>query len=110
PGVKAIGNAALAAVLLFGAIRVEHGRITVGVLAAFVLYLRRFIDPLLDLSQFYNLFQAAAAALEKLSGVLEEPPAVPFAASGVAGLPGAGAVRLDHVSFGYRDNLVLHDV
>ena len=50
---------------------------TVGVLAAFLLYLRRFFAPMEELSQFYNLFQAAAAALEKLSGVLEEAPSVP---------------------------------
>ena len=50
---------------------------TVGVLAAFLLYLRRFFEPMQELSQFYNLFQSAAAALEKLSGVLEEQPAVP---------------------------------
>jgi ATP-binding cassette, subfamily B, bacterial len=109
PGVKALGNAALAGVLLVGAVRVEHGRITVGVLAAFVLYLRRFIDPLLDLSQFYNLFQAAAAALEKLSGVLEEPPAVASPASSTR-LTASGLVRLEHVTFGYRDRAVLHDV
>ena len=46
-------------------------------LATFLLYLQRFFDPLQDLSQFYNTFQSAAAALEKISGVLEEAPAVP---------------------------------
>jgi ATP-binding cassette subfamily B protein len=117
PFVKAMGNAALAAVLLVGAIRVEHGRITVGILAAFVLYLRRFIDPILDLSQFYNLFQAAAAAFEKLSGVLEEEPSVPEPPPGTAVVPPAGApgrpvgaMALRNVSFGYRDRLVLEDM
>ncbi|HET6794139.1 MAG TPA: ABC transporter ATP-binding protein [Acidimicrobiales bacterium] len=116
PGVKALGNIALAAVLLVGALRVEHGHITVGILAAFVLYLRRFIDPILDLSQFYNLFQAAAAALEKLSGVLEEEPSVPEPAADRARAPvadperAAGELRMRSVSFGYRDNLVLHDL
>src|SRR2546422_3742596 len=43
-----------------------------GVLAAFLLYLRRFFEPMQELSQFYNLFQAAVAGLEKLSGVLED--------------------------------------
>ena len=47
---------------------------TVGVLTAFLLYLRQFFAPMEELSQFYNLFQAAAAATEKLSGVLAEPP------------------------------------
>ena len=117
PGVKAMGNAALAAVLLVGALRVENGHITVGILAAFVLYLRRFIDPILDLSQFYNLFQAAAAAFEKLSGVLEEEPSVPEPAPEAAVVPPpptrrrpVGEVALRGVSFGYREDLVLENM
>lgn len=110
PGVKALGNATLAAVLLVGAVRAEHGEITVGILAAFILYLRRFLDPILDLSQFYTLFQAAAAALEKLSGVLEEEPAVPEPEQPVAPAVAGGEIELSGVSFGYRDNLVLRDL
>ena len=43
----------------------------------FLLYLQRFFDPLQDVSQFYNTFQSAASGLEKISGVLEQEPAVP---------------------------------
>lgn len=116
PGVKALGNASLAAVLLVGAVRAEHGRITVGVLAAFILYLRRFLDPILDLSQFYTLFQSAAAALEKLSGVLEEVPSVPepagpvpapIPAPAVLAVPVRGEITFTGVDFGYRDRLIL---
>ena len=46
-------------------------------LAAFLLYLRQFFEPMQEISQFYNTFQSASAALEKLSGVLEEEPSVP---------------------------------
>ena len=46
-------------------------------LAAFLLYLRRFFEPMQELSQFYNSLQSATAALEKLAGVLDEQPAVP---------------------------------
>ena len=81
---------------------------TVGVLAAFLLYLRRFFAPMEELSQFYNLFQAAAAALEKLSGVLAEPPSVPEPAEPTP-LPHAhGELRFEGVEFGYRDRTVLH--
>jgi ATP-binding cassette subfamily B protein len=109
PGIKTLGNTALAAVLLIGAWRVEHHTITVGILAAFVLYLRRLIDPVLDLSQFYNLFQAAAASLEKLSGVLEEQPSVqePSPDQATPLRQASGEIRLEHVTFGYRDSLVL---
>jgi ABC-type multidrug transport system fused ATPase/permease subunit len=116
PGVKVVGNVAVASVLLIGGSRVLHGEVTVGVLAAFLLYLRRFIEPVQELSQFYNVFQSAAAALEKLAGVLEEEPAVPEPAQADAvALPVervAGEVRLEHVSFSYGrgDGAVLDDV
>jgi len=110
PGVKLMGNVALAAVLLIGGSRVLQGQITVGVLAAFLLYLRRLIDPILDLSQFYTVFQSAAAALEKLAGVLDEPWAVPEPEV-PAGLPAArGELRFSGVSFAYREETVLHRV
>ena len=64
-------------VLLYGGYRAYHGDVTVGVLAAFLLYLRQFFEPMMEISQFYNTFQSASAALEKLSGVLEEEPDVP---------------------------------
>ena len=74
PGVQLVGRMTTAVVLLYGGWLVLDGQMSVGVLAAFLLYLRRFFEPMQELSQFYNLFQAAAAGLEKLSGVLDEPP------------------------------------
>jgi ABC-type multidrug transport system fused ATPase/permease subunit len=113
PGITLVGNLAIGAVLLYGGLRVIDGDMKVGVLVTFLLYLQRFFDPLQDLSQFYNTFQSAAAALEKISGVLDEAPAVPEPPDPVP-LPGAGeagrggrTVRFDAVGFGYRDNLVL---
>ena len=110
PGITLVGNLATGAVLLYGGWRVANGDIKVGVLATFLLYLQRFFDPLQDLSQFYNTFQSAGAALEKISGVLDEPPAVPEPAA-PARLPagdGAGRqVEFRSVRFGYRDAVVL---
>jgi ABC-type multidrug transport system fused ATPase/permease subunit len=110
PGITLVGNVATGVVLCYGGLRVLDGDIKVGVLATFLLYLGRFFDPLQDLSQFYNSFQSAAAALEKISGVLDEPPAVPEPAVPVP-LParhGAGrGVRFAGARFGYRDSLVL---
>lgn len=76
PGIKLIGNVTVAAVLCYGGARVLDGHIAVGVLAAFLLYLRRFFEPMQELSQFYNSLQSATAALEKLAGVLDERPEV----------------------------------
>ncbi len=63
--------------LAYGGYLAYHGQVTVGVLTAFLLYLRQFFEPMQDISQFYNTFLSASAALEKLSGVLEEKPDVP---------------------------------
>ena len=102
PTIKLLGNVTIAVVLLYGGSRAIDGQVKVGVLAAFVLYLRRFFEPMQELSQFYNSFQSAAAALEKLAGVLEEQPAVPEPAAPAALPPARGAVMFAGVEFGYR--------
>jgi ATP-binding cassette subfamily B protein len=108
PGVQLVGRLTIALVLLVGSDRVLDHHMTVGVLAAFLLYLRRFFAPMEELSQFYNLFQAAAASLEKLSGVLAEPPSVPEPEVPVPLPEPHGEVRFRGVEFGYRDRTVLH--
>ena len=124
PGITLVGNVATGVVLCYGGLRVIDGDIKVGVLATFLLYLGRFFDPLQDLSQFYNSFQSAAASLEKISGVLDEPPAVPEPAhpvplparGGPAKEPARGGpdaqaggreIRFEAVRFGYRATPVL---
>ncbi|HIT75443.1 MAG TPA: ABC transporter ATP-binding protein [Candidatus Avipropionibacterium avicola] len=101
PGVKLIGNLTIALVLTYGGWRVMHGEMTVGVLAAFLLYLRQFFEPMQEISQFYNTFQSANSALEKLSGVLEEEPTVAQPTEPVAIGKAAGEVRFDQVEFSY---------
>jgi ATP-binding cassette, subfamily B, bacterial len=76
-GISLVANVVIATVLVYGGVLVIDGSMKVGVLASFLLYLQRFFDPLQDVSQFYNSFQGAASALEKLSGILEEDPSVP---------------------------------
>jgi ATP-binding cassette, subfamily B, bacterial len=112
PGVTLVGNLAIGAVLLYGGYRVLDHQMEIGVLVTFLLYLQRFFDPLIDLSQFYSQFQSAGAALEKISGVLEEPPAVPEPELPVA-LPVSSAgrsVQFESVRFGYRKSIVLPDM
>jgi len=113
PGVTMVGNLAVGAVLLYGGLRVIDHQMQIGILVTFLLYLQRFFDPLVDLSQFYSNFQSAGAALEKISGVLDEAPSVPEPADPVA-LPGAAnaarggrTARFESVRFGYRQAVVL---
>jgi ATP-binding cassette, subfamily B, bacterial len=109
PGISLVANVIIGVVLCYGGLRVIDGDIKVGVLASFLLYLQRFFDPLQDVSQFYNSFQGAASALEKISGVLEEEPSVAEPAV-PAQLPPAVSgrrVRFESVRFGYRKTVVL---
>jgi ATP-binding cassette, subfamily B, bacterial len=76
PGVKLVGNITTGVVLLYGGYRVLNGQMTIGTLAAFLLYLRMFFEPMQEISQFFNTFQSASSALEKLAGVLAERPGI----------------------------------
>jgi ATP-binding cassette subfamily B protein len=104
PGISLVANVIIGVVLCYGGLRVIDGDIKVGVLASFLLYLQRFFDPLQDVSQFYNSFQGAASALEKISGVLEEEPSVAEPAVPALLPPAASGrrVRFESVRFGYR--------
>lgn len=111
PGVRLLGRLTNVGVLLYGAVLFRADAITIGTLIGFVWYMNRFFGPLQDLSQFYNVFQAASAALEKLAGVLEEPDAVPDPADPTILEQPSGEIKFDHVTFSYRDDkVVLHDV
>ncbi|MBT2227245.1 ABC transporter ATP-binding protein [Nonomuraea sp. NEAU-A123] len=101
PGIKLIGNVTVAGVLVYGGWLALHGEVTVGVLAAFLLYLRQFYEPMQEISQFYNTLQSAGAALEKLSGVLEEEPAVPEPREPEALPKARGKVKFEGVRFAY---------
>jgi ABC-type multidrug transport system fused ATPase/permease subunit len=111
PEIRLIGNVTIAVVLLSGGYLAYHGEVTVGILAAFLLYLRQFFEPMMDISQFYNTFQSASAALEKISGVLEEEPSVLEPTDPIALTDARGEIGFDHVRFSYVDGVdVLPDL
>jgi ATP-binding cassette subfamily B protein len=111
PGISFLGRLTTLAVLALGGLLVTRGQLTLGVLTAFVLYVRQFFEPMQDLSQFYTLFQAAAAALEKLAGVLDESSTVPEPDGPVRlDRPLRGELELRTVTFGYLEAPVLHAI
>ena len=109
PGVKLVGNVTTGAVLLYGGYRVLHGEMTIGTLAAFLLYLRMFFEPMQEITQFFNTFQSASSALEKLAGVLAVRPAIADPQRPVPPAePVRGALSFQDVTFGYvPDRVVL---
>jgi ATP-binding cassette subfamily B protein len=107
PGLVLIGNVAVAVVLLVGGFRVAEGQLYIGALLAALLYTRRFFDPMEDMAMFYNSYQSAAAALEKISGVLEEHPGVPDPVTPVDLWKAQGLVDFAGVSFAYQSDRVI---
>ncbi|MBD7957338.1 ABC transporter ATP-binding protein [Microbacterium sp. Sa4CUA7] len=100
PGLMAVSAVTVAAVLLWGGIRLIDGTIALGTLAV-VLYVRNFFAPLGEVAFFLNSYQSAAAALEKVSGVLEEEPTVPDPAKPLDLWQAKGHIRFQDVEFGY---------
>ncbi|MFI9405795.1 ABC transporter ATP-binding protein [Nocardia sp. NPDC052316] len=98
---RLLGNLTTVIIILVGAWQVIEGNLAVGVLAAYLLYLNEFYGPLDELAQVFNSYQSAAAALEKISGVLEEEPSVVEPTEPTPLAKAEGAVLMDRVSFGY---------
>jgi ABC-type multidrug transport system fused ATPase/permease subunit len=109
PFVDFLSTAATAVVLGYGGYLYFHGSITEGTLLAFLLYLSNFFDPVQQLSQLYNTFLAAVAALDKIMDVMDEEPEVVDRPGARELPPIEGHVAFEHVRFGYGDGPeVLH--
>lgn len=103
---------AITATLAIGTRRVIDGSMTVGTLVAFLLYLDWFFQPIINLSNVYNLLQSALAALAKLFGIMDEKPAV-VDRPGAFDIPDpvSGKVEFDDVGFAYVAGVpVLEDI
>jgi ABC-type multidrug transport system fused ATPase/permease subunit len=103
PFVDLLSSIALAVVLGYGGHLYFQGEVTLGTLFAFMLYVQNFFDPVQQLSQLYNTFLSATAALDKIVDVLDEEPEV-LDKPGAQPLPRVeGHVRFDNVRFGYGE-------
>jgi len=101
PAVDFLSSLATAIVLGYGGYLLIDGQVTIGTLLAFFLYLANFFDPVQQLSQLYNTFLSATAALDKIVEVLDEEPEI-VDAPGALELPRIdGRVRFEGVRFGY---------
>jgi ATP-binding cassette subfamily B protein len=103
PFVDLLSSAATAVVLGFGGYLVFDNSLTIGTLFAFVGYLANFFDPVQVLSQLYNTFLAAVAALDKIIDVMEEEPEIDDGPDAVPLERIRGRVSFEGVRFGYGD-------
>jgi ATP-binding cassette, subfamily B, bacterial len=111
PSVDLLSSVALAVVLGYGGHLYFGGSLTLGTLFAFMLYVQNFFDPVQQLSQLYNTFLSATAALDKIMAVLDQEPEVQDR-PGAQDLPRIdGHVRFEGVRFRYgRGEEVLHGI
>ncbi len=111
PTLDVFGSIGIALVLGFGGAMALNDAVTVGVIVAFLNYVRRFFQPVRAISNQYTMVQTAIAAAERIFAILDEPPQIVDAPDAVELAQVEGHVVFDHVSFRYTpDTPVLQDV
>jgi ATP-binding cassette, subfamily B, multidrug efflux pump len=102
PVIEFMTAIALALILAYGGHQVTSGTLTVGVVAAFLQYARRFFRPIQDLSEKYNMLQGAMASSERIFKLLDEPVALDPPSTQLP-TPGRGEIEFRNVWFAYLD-------
>lgn len=112
PLIDVCASCILALVVWRGGGDVLGGELSVGVVAAFVGYARRFFQPIQDMAEKLNIFQSAFASLERLEAIFDEDDRVETPAGALQPVKPGGGVEFRHVDFRYgpRGPLVLDDV
>lgn len=113
PLIEVISSVSLALVLWYGGGRSlsHHGTLTVGVLVAFLQYVRRFYRPIMDLSEKYNILQGAMASAERIFKLLDTDSSLPEATAPIPWPGLADRIEFQNVWFAYRgEEWVLRDV
>ncbi|HEX3806106.1 MAG TPA: ABC transporter ATP-binding protein [Gaiellaceae bacterium] len=111
PFVDFLSSAATAVVLGYGGWLAFNGNVSIGTLVAFLGYLGNFFDPVQQLSQLYNTFLSAVAALDKITDLLDEEPEVVDPPDAIPLERVDGHVAFDSVRFAYgRGPEVLHGI
>ncbi len=102
PAVELVTSVGIGLIIWYGGARVIGGALTIGALVAFLQYARRFYEPLSDLSEKYNILQAAMASSERIFGLLDREVEIVSPPSPRAPEKMEGAIEFDRVSFSYK--------
>ncbi len=103
PAVQLVSDAALGLVLWVGGMRALEGTLTLGVLIAFIQYVRQFFEPIRNLSDQYNMLQSAMAGAERIFGLLDRDTALPEPAYPVRTERLRGHIEFRNVWFTYDE-------
>jgi len=104
PLIELIASISMAIILWYGGLRVMDGALTFGVLVAFIQYVEKFYKPISDLSEKYNIFQAAMAASERIFGLMDTHESIQNPPAPVYRDRLAGKVTFRNVHFAYNQD------
>ncbi|MCU0241110.1 MAG: ABC transporter ATP-binding protein/permease [Vicinamibacteria bacterium] len=111
PTIELLGTLATAAILMAGGMRVLAGTVTLGVLVAFIQYSERFWRPISDLSEKFNILQAALVSSERIFELLDETPQIVAPRSPRSFAAAEGRIAFEDAWFAYSDeNWVLKGI
>ena len=103
PALDFLSAVGMASIVWYGGGEVLRGRMTLGAVVAFLQYSKRFYRPLMDLSEKYNILQAAMASSERIFHLLDAQPSITAPADPVAPKgPLHGDVAFEDVRFSYK--------
>ncbi len=111
PAVQIMTAVSYSLVIVFGGFQVLAGEMGIGVLLAFLLYVQRFFDPVLELTMQYTEIQRSMASGARIFELLDLEPEIKDSPEAIDIPPIKGEIKFDHVSFSYEPGLeVLHDI
>jgi ATP-binding cassette, subfamily B, multidrug efflux pump len=111
PAVEIIGALGIALIIWYGGGKVLQGVVTIGTLVAFIQLARSFYEPISDISEKYNILQAAMAASERIVKLLDEPVTIQSPEKPVTSGRAQGRIEFRNVWFAYKnEDWILKDV
>ena len=111
PMLEVISSTATALIIWYGGVLILKGEMTIGILVAFLSYMRLFFQPLRELSQKYSIVQSAMASAERIFQLLDTRSGMAVATSPVAPQSVQGSLEFRNVTFGYEpDQPVIHEL
>ena len=111
PLIEVMSSISMALIIWYGGREIIQDHMTLGILTAFISYMRLFFQPIRELSQKYSIVQSAMASAERIFQLLENRDMLPVRLNPVVLEELAGAIEFNHVNFAYEsDHPVIRDL
>ncbi len=111
PLLDILSSTATGIIIWYGGILILKGEMTIGILVAFLSYIRLFFQPLRELSQKYSIVQSAMASAERIFQLLDTRSGLPLLPQPLGIQTVSGSIEFSNVTFGYDPNKpVIHNL